>query len=277
MSYTIIYNRQFIKVDDNHVIPFLEMGCNNVTERYCGRERRARDWGNTYAFSKGMEMIVANNAIIESIGEFEEPHRERSDYDPKMFGYFSGVSLYGKTMYTTSFSAYRSYHVNAIKEAKTIEELLENDIKISIYIPWFSHDDIKKKGLDVKPDVTFQSTQHLIETVAEFENYYKDKCIFYLKTNRGWAIEQMKKRQNRDKRKQRKEKTLVEVNEFYVLANEGGYFVRNIVNGYKYSFFIGSRVKTFMTLKEAQKFHSKMKYRDLFRIEKKESPRKFYV
>ena len=50
MSYTIMYDRQFLKTSRG-IIPLALYGDNNVTERVNGHERRERHWG-VYANSK---------------------------------------------------------------------------------------------------------------------------------------------------------------------------------------------------------------------------------
>ena len=50
MSYTIMYDRQFLKTSRG-IIPLALYGDNNVTERVNGHERRERHWG-VYANGK---------------------------------------------------------------------------------------------------------------------------------------------------------------------------------------------------------------------------------
>ena len=286
MSYDIIYNRQFIKVDENRVIPFLEMGSSNCYE--LSNRKRARSWGNSFGFTNG-EIIANNEDILKEIDDYEirikescinntKQYGEGWEYDPKRFSYHSGISFYGKTTRNTSFSAFKSYYKNAIKEAMTIEELWENDIRISIYVYRWKDEDITSKELEIKPDVTFTSTQHMIDTINDYQTYYSNKISLFLRCNDGYLIERMKKRKNRNKIANRKEKKRVEVNEYFVLQNDnGGYFVRNTARGYKYSFFLGGSVKTFMNEKLAENFRKKMRNSDLFTTVKREGSCVFNV
>ena len=44
MSYSIIYDKQFIKVSDNQFIPMVLSGCSNLYEFNGTKERRVRSW-----------------------------------------------------------------------------------------------------------------------------------------------------------------------------------------------------------------------------------------
>lgn len=286
MSYDIIYNRQFIKVDEQQVIPFLEMGSNNCYEATGTGRKRARDWGNSFGFTNG-KMIVSNEKLLKEIDKLEEDtkkscveytkqHGEGWEYNPKRFGYHIGLSFYGKHTSGVSFNSFKSYYNNGIKEALTIEELYENDIRITIHVYRWLDEQITSKGLEIKPDVTFTSTQHMIETIKEYEEYYGNKATLYLRCNYGLNIERMKKRIAQSKRKQRKEKKPIDVNEYFVLKNsDSNYFVRNTSRGYKYSWYLTTSTKKFMTEKEAQKFKDRMRNGDLFIIHKVESQYQF--
>lgn len=289
MSYDIIYNRQFIKVDDNHVIPFLELGSNNTYEAYGTGRKRARSWGNSYGFTNS-KLIVNNDDLLNEIDKFEietierckrntQEYGEGWEYDPKRFGYHVGITFYGKKTRDVTFSAFKSYYKNGIKEAMTIEELWENDVRITLHVYRWKDEDITNKGLEIKPDVTFTSTQHMIDTIKEYENYYGNNSTLYLHCNGGWLIERMKKRINQSKINERKEKKRVVVNEFYVLRcnDNGGYFIRNTARGYKYSYFLGSSAKKFISEQEALKHKKRMRNGDLFTVEKREGETTFLV
>lgn len=269
MSYDIIYNRQFIKVDENRVIPFLEMGSSNCYEASGRNAKRARSWGNSYAFTDNNDIIVENTKLLANIDAFELSTKERCEsyvkeyddtwaYDPKKFGYHVGIAFYGKHTTGTSFNAFRSYYANGIKEAKTIEELLDFGITFSIHPYYFSEKDITSKGLDIKPRVTFTSTEQMLSVIEEYTNYYNGSGItLYIDTNSGWSIENMKKTLNRQKRKVIK--TPVLVDKYYVLeTKQGGYFVKKTKYGYKYSYYRNaSSTKAFKTEKEANKYNEK--------------------
>ena len=80
MSYTILYAKQFIKIDENHVIPFILQGDNNVYE---SDRKRARDWGNSYAFTK--TIITSNEALMQEIERFKLETIRRSNENVKLY------------------------------------------------------------------------------------------------------------------------------------------------------------------------------------------------
>ena len=285
MSYDIIYNRQFIKVDEQRVITFLEIGSNNCYEASGTGRKRSRSWGSSIGFTDG-KLIVKGEDLLNEIDKLEESTKEKCiqytqqhgegwKYNPKRFGYHVGVSFYGKRTSDTSFNSFKTYYKNGIKEAMSIEELSENGIRITIHVYRWLDEHITSKGLEIKPDVTFTSTQHMIDTIKEYEEYYGNKTTLYLRCNDGWSIERMKKRRSQSKRNGRKEKKPIDVAEYFVLeTGEGGYFVRNTSRGYKYSFYL-SGAKKFINEKEVQKYKDKMRNGDLFTVYKIEKPYTF--
>jgi hypothetical protein len=289
MSYDIIYNRQFIKVDEQQVIPFLEMGSNNCYEATGTGRKRARDWGNSFGLTNG-KMIVKGEDLLKEIDKLEEETKERCiqntqqygegwEYNPKRFGYHTGVAFYGRHTSSTSFNSFKSYYKNGINEAMTIEELLENDIRITINVYRWLDEDITSKGLEIKPPVTFTSTQHMMDTIKEYEEYYGNKATLYLRCNGGWLIERMKKRITQSKKTQKKEKKPIEVNDFFVLKCKefsAHYLVKNTRSGYRYSGFIYNS-KKFIDEKSAQKFLNNMRNKDLFFIVKIHGSHTFLV
>jgi len=109
MSYEIVYNRQFLRIDDK-IIPLVLYGSNNCTQYRNGRERRERDWYSMY-FNGGNQMITATeDEILNTIqkytgGEYQEHFMRNSKCvdDKGLIRFFN----------------------DGIKKAKTIEELKE--------------------------------------------------------------------------------------------------------------------------------------------------------
>ena len=288
MSYEIIYNRQFIKVDDNRVIPFIEMGSNNCYEAHGTGRKRARSWGSSRMFSNG-SMMINNDELLVKIDEYEievkescansvkEYNDESWAYDAKRFGYHTAISFYGRSTRSTSFGAFKSYYKNGIKEAVTIEELFERGVRIELCVYYWREEDITSKGLEIKPSVLLKSTQQMIDAITEYESYYGNKASVYIAPITDWSLENFISDKRIGKRKEKKPKVSVDVNEYYVLRSTetGGYFVRNTARGYKYSFYVSGNVKAFITEKEAENFKKKMRNGDLFVIEKREGLKTF--
>ena len=130
MSYTIFYNKCFIKVGENQYIPLAEIGDNNVYEL---SNRRARDWQRLYMF--GTNPIVSSETILSDLKEIREYKiKTYPDYNDKSFGWFDACALYGKSIGTTTWKSFYNFFLNGIKNAVTIEKLRENYTLVSATI-----------------------------------------------------------------------------------------------------------------------------------------------
>jgi len=272
MSYHILYNKQFIKVDANHVIPFYLGGDNNVTVGHGRNEKRARDWGNSFAHTMG-NIIVSNVDLLANIDQYREQTMKRAAeqveqydeswaYDDKRWGYHTSVAIYGNSTRGTSFNAYKAFYANGIKNAMTIEELLERGVTISIAPYYWKEEDILNKGLEIKERVRFSSTEHMVATIKEYTEYYNNHGVSLYLNECGMNYHmERKKTENLHKKYQRNnQKVSVTVQEYYVLEmlECSGAFLKNTARGMSYShdYRYG---KAFMTEKEVNKFHKNMK------------------
>jgi hypothetical protein len=267
MSYEIIYDRAFIKVDDKRTIPFLLMGSNNC---YDLNNKRARDWGNASFHTDGI--IGDNEAILKSIDDYRASLIERdnegdfsSKYDDKHFGWFTSLSFYGKSTSATTFSAYKSYFANGIKTARTIEEYKELGITFDVHVYcWDKQKDFIDKGIEYKERVYLNSTQHLIDTVKEFEDYYKPfGYVVYLTSHISEYTAKRLKAKKVPKQKEVKDLTRVWVLE---CLQVNGYFIKNGGRSYRYATW-SDYAKKFTSEKQANTFHSKMRNKDMFKVE----------
>jgi len=184
MSYTILYKAQFIKVGDNAVLPLLEQGCNNLYETDIrGRStRRVREWGNTYAHTKN-GLITPITDLLSSITEYRDGlvNNNNGEYNDKSFGWYSGIAISPNSTRNTTFGKYLSFYKKAIKNALTIEQLRDKGITVTLYPYRWNDTDITNLGLEVKPDVTFTTTEQMIEKINEYKEYYKgSKVNLYL-------------------------------------------------------------------------------------------------
>jgi len=278
MSYSIIYDRAFIKVDDKRTIPFLLMGSNNC---YDLNNKRARDWENASFHSNGI--IGDNEAIIKSIDDYRASLIERYDgversdvYDDKHFGYFTSLAFYGKGTWKTTFSAYRSYFANGIKTARTIEEYkalcITFDVKVYV---WDKQKDFIDKGIEYKERVHINDTQHLIDTVKEFEDYYKPfGYMVYITSHISEYTAKRLKAKRVPKQKEVKDLTRVWVLECLKVS---GYFVKNGRRSYRYSPW-SDNAKKFITERQAQGYLNKMlRNKDMFEVKPLEGSFKVLV
>lgn len=250
MSYTILYAKQFIKIDNNRTIPFILQGDNNVYESY---KKRARDWSNSYGFTK--TIITSNEALLQEIERFKQDAIERCNeyvkqydetwaYDEKRFGYHTGIAVGGSHTTKTSFSMFKNFYVNGIKNAKTVEELKELGCSLGITVSHWDKEVIAKAGLEIKPNVPFTSTEQAIATIEEYEAYYKGHNVHLYIDAYGMdrVVEKLKKP------KQPKQKT--KVDQYFRISTPFGLFIKNISSGFQYSQWRG---KAFRTEKDAKR------------------------
>lgn len=250
MSYTILYAKQFIKIDENNVIPFILQGDNNVYE---SDRKRAKDWGNSYMFNKNI--ITSNEALMQEIERLKLDTIERCDdyvkqydetwaYDEKRFGYHTGIAIGGNHTTKTTFGMFKNFYANGIKDAKTIEELRELNCSIGMKVYRWKDSDITDKGIEIKTDVMFTSTEQAVEKIKEYEEYYKGHNVYLFLFSYGMdrAIAKLKK----PKQPKQKEK----VDHYFRIDTPFGYFLKNTKNGFRYGTW---SAKPFRTEKDAKR------------------------
>ena len=275
MSYEIVYNRLFVKLEKDNIpvfIPMLYWGSNNCTQMSSrGREIRERSWSNIKRVTNG-KTFATEKDILKSIDDYrleriksgEESAKQWNDssfiYDDKRFGWHTSIALYGKGTSGTSFASWKNLFKIGMEKAMTIEELLNEDVNITLHVSTYSADEIKKAGLEVKEDVTFTSTEQAIEVIEKYEAYYKGVASLYITFGSEWSVERLLQRKRKENKRGHKEKKRVEVESYFVLGNKHGFFVKYTSRGYKYSYDTDSyMVKKFLTDKEAEKKLKKMR------------------
>jgi hypothetical protein len=250
MSYTILYAKQFIKIDEARVIPFILQGDNNVYE---SNRKRARDWSNTRMFNK--TIITSNETLLQEIERFKQDTIERCNedvkqydgiwaYDEKRFGYHTGIAVGAKHTTKTSFGMFKNFFVSGINNAKTIEELRKLGCSLGIRISTYDNKNIIEAGLEIKPTVNFTSTEQAIATIEEYEAYYKGHNVYLYIYAYGMdrVVEKSKKT------KTPKQKT--KVDQYFQINTPFGLFVKNTSRGFQYSRW---NAKPFRTEKAANK------------------------
>lgn len=106
MSYAIVYAREFLKTNDDRIIPLVLSGSNNCYEMYNGRERRERCWWTLY-IPHSSSPAIRSEELMEIIKS-----RVPSDNEHFVRG--------GKWV---DDKAFVRFYENGIKKAKTLEEL----------------------------------------------------------------------------------------------------------------------------------------------------------
>lgn len=168
MSYSIIYEKQFIKVSDSKVIPIIVGGDSNV---YNNDNTRCRDTYNPLI--NGARMINLhdiNEELNYTHNQYFDKKREKTENNiEKDFGFLAGIALYGKGTHKTTWNMYKNVFLNGFKQALTVEQLSSEGFNISIKVS-------RKLGTTLNPSIDdlsrggFKTTEDLLnhmETVMD--------------------------------------------------------------------------------------------------------------
>ena len=246
MSYTIIYNKQFIKVSNTTFVPMVLCGSNNCYDNLPnGRMRRERSF-TSFRYILNGKLIgsleeMLNKCDSERNGYIEANNKtlaERPDwdvYDDKHFGYFSSLAINSASTRKTTYGMYKAVFVNGCKNAKTIEELRELNIGVKVHNGWVSNEEIEKIGKERK-SIYPNTTEELINAINELEAYYEgtDIGVYVGFTNSCDNVLDKIKWANRGTKVKRAKVKKV-VSEYYVFEFEDGYFSKGVKYGFKFS------------------------------------------
>ncbi len=158
----------------------------------------------------------------------------------------------------TTYKHFLNFYKYGIETAITIEELISNGVYIYLTVSSYNRDKLKDKGLEVKPNVIFDSTQHLIDSIKEFTEYYKEfpNC-FYLDVC-DWEMTSFLNK--KVTKRMKKEKELTTLNGYYVIkCPNGGLLAKFTKYGYRYvdNLAYYNTIKIFKTEKQANAFLTK--------------------
>lgn len=249
MSYEIIYDKQFIKINDNLFVPMIHAGSNNCTEM-SQRERRARSW---YVYNIGKTPFLTKEEMLEHCAEErlrikEHYEKDGTEYNDDMFGYWSGLAI-GCTTNKVTFGNYKGIFLTGMRKAVTVETLLEWNI--NTYILTYSYHNSGYNGLEplrVSPKTSEELVSMYNDAVEKYKN--TDASI-YISID-SWAERQVPRMRKALFGKAKHTKKHVEVDGYWTLKvqGKGTYFVRAIKYGYRYSW---SPYLKFETEKQAER------------------------
>lgn len=240
MSYEIFYDKRFITVGDNRIIPIFQHGSNNCFEySWSGRTISEKNWSvvnypftERYVFSK--EEIIKMSKEVAKDGMYKSRNRAMTNDEIKR------------------------YYINGYKAAQTLEFYLElgNNFELRDISDW-------NNPIRYNP----KTTDELVKLIEELDS--EDKRISMGFTNREFKTP---KRTRIIRKKQRKEQGY-----YYILNNSGMYFLSLRKYGYAYTYYPGS-AKSFISEKEVINYLEKYKnrLRD-FEIEKIDEPYAYYA
>ena len=202
MSYEIIYDKQFIKVQSpkgvdgstkDMFIPMVLAGSNNCYEwSPNGKERRARSWfpwtldvglmGEEFQFLGYWN--ESRNEIIKR-NEARERDEWYDQYDDKSFGYWTGISVGSKGTHRTTFKNITGIFTTGIKKALTIEQLASEGVGVIVKSGYITRDkDVEPFSRVVKNDAELfealdECRKHLgdsgVTTTIDFGGMWEEK------------------------------------------------------------------------------------------------------
>ncbi len=266
MSHDIVYRRQFIKVNEEY-IPMIESGSNNCYE--WNNRKRARDWGKHSFYLKNKLSISIEDlskAMDDDLASYVERYKNEASAEEinKRWSYYTAVHLLSSSK--TSFSQFKSFYINACKKALTVEELNAKGISPIISVYYYKEEDITNKGKEVWKSLPITTTEQLVSEWAKWTEYYKGVSSVYLGYD-DWEMDNYFEKEKRARKLAKRAKPYTETNEYYVLlsSSDKTYFVKNTRRGYRYNHtpIFG---KKFLTYKQANTFHKRMKNKDRFEI-----------
>jgi hypothetical protein len=250
MSYEILYDKQFIKLDDNKFVPMIYAGSNNCYEStYNGRDRRSRSWFNfgfpmehkkPYAsLEEFMEHcktyrqgIIDRNIETNKRNNDNDQSSWNDTYSDATFGYYSSLAVGGSTTRTTTYGSYKGIFTTGCRKALTIEELSSEGISVSI-----SSYGANQDGLEDFYE-TPKNADEFISMYNEAKERFKGTKISVSINLHGASENTMKWLRKKRFPRVRKAKKLIEVDSFYtILARNGSYLVKKLKYGYKYTYY----------------------------------------
>lgn len=276
MSYEIIYQKQFIKAtkDGKEVfLPMIEAGSNNCYEASGKNARRARSWfvdtnilnGKLYGTLDEMlkRADEIRQGLIDSNKKTKEEYADWDTYEDDRFGWFAGIAIGSGHTSKSTFGQFKGIYKTGVAKALTVEELAEAGISTIIYV--YTYDSEKfEKLTGFKPfRFSVKTNDELIKAIDEKNQILEPFKYKVSVTLDGWdgAFKRLRKKFAPIKKK----KEWVYVDEFFVLENDNGYFVKNTARGYRYSYY-KTGGKKFATEKEANTFKKNMKNGDIWQV-----------
>lgn len=244
MSYTIIYQQQFLNLGDKY-LPLVIMGDNNVWE--LNNKRRSRDWQHLSILPK----VGTQQQLLDAVQEFRENFSHKENYTDEKFGYFSGIAIGGKSTHATTFGNLLGLVKSGIKYALTIEQLTKYGYNLIISTSHYYDNRLVELGLPHIHAVP-ETTGALQEILTKIEKYKGVTINFGLTISENdlkWLRCEYFPQATRAKKPEQ------EVQYYFILVNELNHvFVKKTKYGYKYIDKVNShvsRVKKFKTEKQA--------------------------
>jgi len=299
MSYDIIYDKQFVRLNNGEIIPFILIGSSNCYEITYKGQRRERSWQVlTYYYTDKGKISIKPNEFINNIENYINSIAERYKEDAgnkeevlKRLGYYTGIAIYGGHPIDTNYKKFIGFFKNGIKKSLTIKELAEIGvyIKTSYYISYQAEQEkIDKNIKNTLPENKIcQTEEDLYKAIEEYEKWknqypqYIEYVFFYLTFQGYWEnVLGRLKNYRRENKNKREKKTIMQDYYFILYSNQYGALVKYTKKGFRYSY--GYNGKKFRTFKEAERYLKKIKEKqyykaDIWEIKRIDKPITFLV
>ena len=259
MGTSILFKKQFIKVNNNYV-PMVLSGSTNWFD--CGNNggngRISRDWGIMKFHCNG-ELFATENEILNSIDKSVEStikNNELSTYSSatadevkKAYGYYIGLRIGSLSTTKTSSSRYRSFFSDGIKKALTIEELRLKGVSVYLTVSHYNKETVLAAGLKMRNDAYMNTTEEFEAAMIEWSLYYGKTAGVYV----SYGSEDQLERLFESNRKPIVNKEKIAVTGAYVIVYMGNrYFIKRTRKGSYLSYDVMNyQVKKFLTEKAA--------------------------
>lgn len=237
MSYEIVYNRQFLKIDDK-IIPLVLYGSNNCYEvMWNGKERRERTWNPMYLGSNKMITMTESELMkfIEGCcgGTCQEHFMRNSKWvdDKALIRFFENGIKNAKTIEEMSEKYYFNGMQGCFSVWKGMNNTIENRVEIN------SSEDLRKYLSEI---------QKRLECKADDEEIYF--CLRYYDEEFKLRIQKERKPKER-------------LTDYYAIKVNGyNYLVQLTKTRIKYC-SLCNKTKQFKTEKDASRYIEKLKDR----------------
>ncbi len=235
MSYEIIYDKNFIKVEEKGIEKFCPIVLTGSNNCYDMNNRRSRSWWNWDYFTNGDGFATLKSMLEKTQSErSEQMKRERdSEYSDKSWGNYTGLSFGGGCQAT--FGQYEGIFKTGAKKAVTVEQMIEVvGYGITVGVGYYSKEKVEKQGKEAR-SYSVKTSQELVEKYRELEKYLEGTDVKpQIQFNGHDSI--AKRIRKRLFSKPAKEKVLVDVDFFYVVKDfqEDNYVTKARKNGYSY-------------------------------------------
>ena len=262
MSYEIIYDKQFIDLEDGNYLPFVLTGSNNT---YDYNNRRARSWWNWTYFCKNNEPYNTLEGFLEKcdreLANVINRHPDRPvDEIKSNWGPYTSLNCNKRFTYGN----YEGIFKTGVKNAVTIEEL-NRIVNTSVYV---CNEYLFKEELDLLKKYDKKEREEKVNNPEEFYHKLEELKRYYSLDEKRIGIrarlnaldnESIAVKIRRHKRGNFKIITVKKSYDKYFTINVSGrYFVKLTRCGYRYS-YSDFYVKKFTSRKKAEQMIDKIK------------------